>query len=355
MTQPTVQTVDDREPRALEFVIQAAREHAADDDGGQGRGRPLFGRPRHAPGLERGGQAPGHFRVPRHGPQPRSQVGLKAPSARSLRRRQSEPLQGAQTLRQRTDEIALRRSALAPQVDTALWVRVTLEHPVQSRPSFGPDVPHQGGRPLAPSGRAELQFRQGLGARPDAPADVVPVDHQIRAVLQPSAQDDVDVGVGGVPVIDRDPVEPGPQVRLDAGHEVPRIGAQIRQLARVLGRDDEAEMVAVITRALREDGPVRPVGPGVEQPSRFAVPRHPVPLKITDVGAEPARAASNDPGLDHDLPSRAAGLQSADDGCAATAEGGDTRASRRPPCARGSAGPGDGDPHLAQRRAQVRA
>ena len=69
----------------------------------------------------------------------------------------------------------------------------------------------------------------------------------------------------------------------------------------------------------------------------------------------PGRSASNDPGLDHDLPSRAAGLQSADDGCAATAEGGDTRASRRPPCARGSAGPGDGDPHLAQRRAQVRA
>ncbi|MNX94382.1 hypothetical protein D3C86_1266100 [compost metagenome] len=58
--------------------------------------------------------------------------------------------------------------------------------------------------------------------------------------------------MGGVPVIDRDPVERRAQIPLDVVHEIAGIGAKVSEFARVFQRDDEAEMMAIILAALRE-------------------------------------------------------------------------------------------------------
>ncbi|MNE19741.1 hypothetical protein D3C87_2016950 [compost metagenome] len=58
--------------------------------------------------------------------------------------------------------------------------------------------------------------------------------------------------MGGVPVVDRDPVERRAQILLDVVHEIAGIGAKVCEFARVFQRDDEAEMMAIILAALRE-------------------------------------------------------------------------------------------------------
>ncbi|MNS99077.1 hypothetical protein D3C72_1334650 [compost metagenome] len=170
------------------------------------------------------------------------------------------------------------------QIDTAFAVRQPLERTIYARPAPGLGFPHEDSRAFTRTRRSQFELRQGLRARPDAPADVVPTDDQVGAVIQPSPQDDVDVGMGGVPMIDRNPVEPRVQVPLDIAHEIAGIGAKVSEFGSVLRRDDEAEMMTVIPGPLRESRGVGRVAPSIEEASRFAVPGHAVSLEIGDVG-----------------------------------------------------------------------
>ena len=65
--------------------------------------------------------------------------------------------------------------------------------------------------------RTKLQ-RDALGrAIAKTPADVFAADDQVLAVIGAAADEDMDVRIVGVPVVDRDPVEPGAEVPLDIG------------------------------------------------------------------------------------------------------------------------------------------
>ncbi|QYU70581.1 hypothetical protein J4558_10865 [Leptolyngbya sp. 15MV] len=87
-------------------------------------------------------------------------------------------------------------------------------------------------------------------------------------------------------MIDRDPVEPAAQILLGLAHQVACPGLQVREGGRVLGADDEAEVVPVIRAALREVLAVGVVGARVEEPRLGAVARHAVALEVADVGGE---------------------------------------------------------------------
>jgi len=51
-------------------------------------------------------------------------------------------------------------------------------------------------------------------------ADVITGDDEIGAILRDAPHQQVDVRIVGVPVIDCDPVKPGPEIALHLDHEV---------------------------------------------------------------------------------------------------------------------------------------
>ncbi|MNN48891.1 hypothetical protein D3C81_1633910 [compost metagenome] len=77
------------------------------------------------------------------------------------------------------------------------------------------------------------------------------------------------VRVVGIPVVDRHPVEPGTQVGFHARHQLPGVGAQISKFLGILGGDDEAELVPIITSPCLEILQVRIVSGGTIGPAGF--------------------------------------------------------------------------------------
>src|SRR3546814_6088931 len=67
-----------------------------------------------------------------------------------------------------------------------------------------------------------------------------------------AAEDDVAVRMAGVVVIDRDPFELCAEVLLHLCHQAAHKGAEVVVFGSVLGRDDEAKLVAVACGALDE-------------------------------------------------------------------------------------------------------
>ena len=84
--------------------------------------------------------------------------------------------------------------------------------------------------------------------------DVTPRDHEILAPVVHTADDDVGMRMGGVVVVDGDPVELGAEIRRHLLHEVSGEGLEVLELVGVLGGDDEAELVAVVLAAF-DEGP----------------------------------------------------------------------------------------------------
>lgn len=116
--------------------------------------------------------------------------------------------------------------------------------------------------------------------------DVVAGDHEVLAGVVPAPHDDVGVWIVGVPVVDRDPIEPRAQVGLHAAHEMPRIGSQVFQFRCVLRRENEAEMVPVVGAALLEGVQVRSVCLRPVGLPRLAITAHAVALDVAQVFGE---------------------------------------------------------------------
>ena len=167
--------------------------------------------------------------------------------------------------------------------DAAVLIRDVAQGPVEAGPALGVDLLLQGGADLLLAARAELQGDALGGAIAEAAADVVAADHEVLPVIGLAADQDMDVRIVGVPVIDRDPVEPRAEIALDIGHQLAREGPEVGHLRRVLGRDDEPEMVSVILAPLGEGALVGRIGPGVEHAGVRAVPGDALALQIGDV------------------------------------------------------------------------
>ena len=136
---------------------------------------------------------------------------------------------------------------------------------IETRPAFGFDFAFE--REIDVTLAAEAEFRSdefgGTGAHPGA--DIVLVDDQILAVIAFAADKQMNVRVVGVPVIDGDPFEPGAKIVFHRPDQVAGEGADIGQLAAILRRDNEAEMVPVVGAASREAVAIGFIVVGIEQ------------------------------------------------------------------------------------------
>ncbi len=122
-------------------------------------------------------------------------------------------------------------------------------------------------------------------ARPfaDAMGDVIPSDVEHLAVVGDPAHQDVGMRMAGVVVIDRDPFELGAQVGFHLRHQVAGGLAKVRQLHALLGGDNEAELMAVLSPPVEEGGTIGDVLVGGIDLALLPVAGHAVALQITQM------------------------------------------------------------------------
>src|SRR3546814_15875031 len=82
---------------------------------------------------------------------------------------------------------------------------------------------------------------------------IVAVYHEIRAACIDAADDDMAVWIVGIPMVDRDPVELRAKIHLHPCHEIAGEAAKVFDVLRVLGGDDETELVAIALDARSEE------------------------------------------------------------------------------------------------------
>ena len=101
--------------------------------------------------------------------------------------------------------------------------------------------------------------------------------------------------VVGVPVVNGDPLQPGPQVLFQAAHQPPGVAAQVAELGGVLRRHDDPELVAIPRTGGNELGGISDLGLGSIGPARLTVPADAGPLPIAQVGPAGLEARRPEP------------------------------------------------------------
>mgnify|MGYP003643338614 FL=1 len=106
---------------------------------------------------------------------------------------------------------------------------------VELRPALGPDLSLK-----CPADVEIATWAQFLGYEipcpvPHALLDVVPRDHEILAVVARTPNDQMDMRMGGVPVIDADPVKRCAEILLHPPDEIAGEGLQVGHVRRVVG------------------------------------------------------------------------------------------------------------------------
>src|SRR3546814_1389936 len=116
-----------------------------------------------------------------------------------------------------------------------------LERPVEARPTLGLDLARERIGDVARAARPELERGEILGAPAQPFAHIAAIDDKILPVVRDAAHEDMDVRIVGVPVIDRDPVEPRLEIPCHVGHEVAGETPEVADLPGIFRTDDEAE------------------------------------------------------------------------------------------------------------------
>ena len=199
-------------------------------------------------------------------------------------------------------EIFLALARLRPQIDhAAMRRRIAGEHPIQPGPALRPDLGLQRMPDFPVGSGAKLQSQQLLRPRPHSFPDIVARDDEILVIVGPAPDNDMDVGMLGIPVIDGDPVEAGAQVAFGVGHEVAGESFDIREFAGVFGRDNEPEMMPVLLAPLSESLMIDIIALSAEHPGRIAILGHAVAAEIGEMGGKrrALHAMTHDPGFDH--------------------------------------------------------
>ena len=156
-------------------------------------------------------------------------AGRARPRASSLRSRASLTGEGAGAASRPTGRRSIRPS-LRPALRS--------EEAVEPGPAIGRCVLGQASGDLAFAAGTELALDQGFGAAAQTLGDIVAADDQIGAGIVDAAHDQMDMGMGRVPVIDGDPVEARVEIGLHGLDQVAGETPQIRYLVGVFGRDD---------------------------------------------------------------------------------------------------------------------
>ncbi|EGY00786.1 hypothetical protein AZA_86051 [Nitrospirillum viridazoti Y2] len=136
----------------------------------------------------------------------------------------------------------------------------------------------------------QLLCDQVLSAGAHPLLDVVAGDDEVLAVVRDAPHDDVDVRVLGVPVIDGHPIELGAEVLLHLADQLAGVALEVGHLGRILGRDDEAEVVAVTLTPLGEGLWIGVLGLRTEQPGLLTVPGDALAPEVAEMSAKRRRA-----------------------------------------------------------------
>ena len=157
------------------------------------------------------------------------------------------------------------------------------QHPVEPGEAIGIHLPLKLLRHLQLGLPAQFQGDDLAGPLANAVGDIVAGDVEGLAVVGDAAHEDMGVRVAGVVVIDRDPVELGPEVGFHLLHQIAGGLARIGQLRAVLGRDDEAELMAVLAAPVEESAAILHVALGRIDLALLAILRHAVPFEVAQV------------------------------------------------------------------------
>ena len=172
------------------------------------------------------------------------------------------------------------------QVDHALLLLLAQQHLVEPGHPLGLDLVLQ--LCLKLDLALVTQFPGDQLARPvaDAMGDIVAGDVEDAAVIEHAADDDVGVGMAGVVMVDRDPVEAGSEIQFHLAHEVTGEAAKVSHLGCILGRDDEAKLMTIFPAALHKRLAVGLVLERRIGLAPIAVTRNTIPFKVTQMGID---------------------------------------------------------------------
>ena len=180
------------------------------------------------------------------------------------------------------DGVAL--GGVGPQVHDAVLPLLGDQHPVEPGQSFGVHFGRQLAGDIKLGLRPEFQRHQFARPMADAMGDVVAGDVEDTAIVENTPNDHMGMGVAGVVVIDRNPIELRAEVGFHLPHEVTGEAAKVAHLDGILRRDDEAELVAVLPPALDEGTAIRLVLDGGIGAALLAVAHHPVAFEVAQMG-----------------------------------------------------------------------
>jgi len=123
-----------------------------------------------------------------------------------------------------------------------------------------------------------------------------------NALAETIARLDVRIGVAGVEVIDRHPVETGSQIALYLPNQVAGEGAEVRQYGAVLSGDDDAELTRVALRSIENGAAIGAIRVGRVERAAGTVAGDAVALQVAQMhgGAAASGAHRNVAGLDND-------------------------------------------------------
>jgi len=164
-------------------------------------------------------------------------IWLQRPDGRAVGVREAQPFQHLRPADQASPQVRvarLRRSG-AQVGDAASLVCEAPQCAIETGPALGGHLCVERDVDLAGRARAELEIHQLFGAGTKAAADVVPRDDEVLVPIGSAAQQHMDMGIVGVPVIDGDPVQIGPEIAFGLAHEVAGEGPQVLHVAGVSG------------------------------------------------------------------------------------------------------------------------
>jgi hypothetical protein len=165
-----------------------------------------------------------------------------------------------------------------------ILIHIPDQAPVGGRQPFGTDVVTEPMLNFQRGSWPEIALDLLCQSLAHTGADIFAGNDQILAAIIDAAQHDMRVGVAGIAMINRDPIELGPKVTFHLCHQPAREGLEVFILIAVFGRDDEAELVTILLPAFKKLFTVSDVLVGTVKLSRLTVASHPVALDVTKMG-----------------------------------------------------------------------
>ena len=310
---PSIRAVDDRVGGAPEFIIKTARDEPPDDRSGRVRlfehivAETAFDPQLGEPSVD---TLDDIAALAEH-PQGRLGTFRQIPSGRSERLGKPEALKLAHPPDQGRPDVPVQGViGLGSEIDDAIMARrLGRKGTIERGPTVRVDLCAEAAANLEVISWSEFKGDEVTRTGAQSLADVIPRNDEVAPVVCDTSNDHVDMGVFRVPVIDGDPIELGSKISLCLRHQIPRKGLQVGQLLRIIGRHDEAEVMAITGATLGERPVVGVVAFGIEHPTRRAVLGDAVAAQVFEMGTERRSLdpLPHDPCLDHRA-ARAIGL-----------------------------------------------